>query len=211
MLDLTNYKLTLPENALGELSGRAQEITDLSSYNSKWFEQIPGGLIFVCPDGGAVTKTAHYARCELRDLREFAYTKRASDSLRFAVTVLPIGHKVVVQQIHDEQEPWIKMAFDSKGAGKCTLRALVKPVEGGDDVSVMVLDELSLNDIIDCKIDYFPKTLFKSAYIRITAGGETVRINVKKTGKFGKAYFKRGNYYQNADRRGFYCEVIHHG
>jgi len=219
MYDLKNYKLTLPVNSEGKLEGSAHEVlTDLENFKSEWFEYSVAHARFICPDGGATTDNAKYARSELRDMREYSYKEKFSDTLMFSVQKLEMGHKVVVHQAHDKEVPWFKLAFDRDSrTGICRLRVAVKMKESSDeDTWFALMDDLSLGDFITSEMRYTPPGWMglKKPHLKfiIKSGGEKKVLNVKpeKTGKYGKVYMKRGAYYQNKEKKGKTCCVWHH-
>lgn len=208
--NLERYKLTLPINHEKKLTGHAAELLDLKvnwPHAFPWFSKVGDALQFMCPDGGAVTDTAKYARTELRDMRQFSYAERASDSLRFSVAELAENHKVVVHQIHDGAEPWTKLVYTRRPAGENSdmLRLLVKHSDGADDTGLLIRDDIIPGEVIDFRIDYFPQ----KQYIRVKTGEITQRVRMQRTGKNGMAYFKRGCYYQNMERKGKVCTILH--
>ena len=70
VLDLRNWKITLPIDANG--NGRADEITQpaLSSYSSAYFQAnaAGSGVVFRAPVGGATTGGSQFPRSELREM-----------------------------------------------------------------------------------------------------------------------------------------------
>src|SRR5690349_13892833 len=68
--DLTNWKITLPVDRNGALSGTAVEVQNLSGYqNSKYFYTgSDGTMVFYAPVDGATTRGSSYARSELREM-----------------------------------------------------------------------------------------------------------------------------------------------
>lgn len=136
--DETDYKLTTPVNAQGNRTGSAAEITStIGTYQSAWFGRVGDTFVFNCVYPGATTATATYARSELRGLyngQQFNFDDDSDDTLDFAVTDCPTSAgntKVIVQQIHDADEPIYKLNYDCKaGTGTDTIRALIKVGDG---------------------------------------------------------------------------------
>jgi hypothetical protein len=204
--DLSQYKLTLPVNADGGLEGKAAEIYDLADYESEWFQRGDGFYRFICPDGGAVTATARYPRCELRGLNEFGIEDYAEDKLKLRVNKIPDGRKTVVHQIHDRKGPWVKVVYWHRG-GVGKLYALVKDRERGAEFiqRLDLLDGLSLGQSVVSYIRY------DGARRELTVKGNSVlkRVPMFRDGSGGGAYFKRGNYFQSDERLGNRCVVEH--
>ena len=212
MLDLSHYRLAEPVNDQGQLTGKARQIDppDTQTWLSPYFRtsQVDDTITFTCPDGGAATATAHYARSELRDLREWTIHDHTVDIVTLSVDKLGEGQKVVVQQIHDADEPWVKIAYTHKSTGGL-LRALIKIRDGADDTVVNLLHGLNLGDKITVKIEHVPASGIHCEHLKITANGTYTNTAMHRTGKT-KAYYKRGNYYQCNDRKGAICIVTHH-
>lgn len=213
--DLSLYHLTLPVNDIGLLTGKAQAIHGqqlAAGYQSDWFRQDGTTLIFRCPDGGAVTDTAHYARSELRNETEWSFKEASADlPLKFSVIALGEGQKVVIDQIHDQKEPWVKIVWTHKAKGG-ELRALVKIKDDAPDTVFQLLAGLKLGDVVMLKCEYQPAGMFglKAGKLIIIANGHRTKISMHRSGKGGKAYWKRGNYFQSADRKGAVCQVEHY-
>jgi hypothetical protein len=113
VLDLSNWKITLPVNAEGAFSGRPFEILQpqLRAFTSAPYFQVRGdGVQFRAPVNGVTTSGSRYPRSELREMAENG-TKNASwatDSgvhtmvIEQAITAVPASKRhVVAGQIHD--------------------------------------------------------------------------------------------------------------
>ena len=211
---LANYHLTLPVDAAGNLSGKAAQIEPnvlTKGYQSEWFTQDADGYTFICPDGGAVTDTAHYARSELRGKKEYAYNQRITETVRLKFLELPEGTKVVFEQFHDKKIPWVKMVAETK-QGKINIRGLVKTGDGDKEVSIDLVKGLALRQEVNSRIDWFPADTAagKSGYIRMTVNGEQKRQAATHTGKNGKVYGKKGAYVQTSARKGQRVVIRHY-
>lgn len=198
MIDFTRYKLTLPVTVDGEDRGKAAEIRDLAD-SKGWAFEADGGTVFLCPDGGATTATAKYARCELRDLINFGSEDTVTDKHKFSVLSCPIGEKIVAHQIHGADDPWVKIVWFRRSKDFARLYALVKPVNGGGDETLLLLDDVPVSKAIvsTIKHDKGKLTIKATANLR----SKTVKSVLQRQGENG-AYFKRGNYPQNAERQG---------
>lgn len=218
--DLSQYRLCLPVNAAGALSFQHDAAIinppQLLTYSSEWFHRDGAELVFKCPDGGAYSATATHARSELRDLRDFTVNDHVKDTLTLAVTRLEPGYKVILQQIHDAEEEWVKVEFLED-----TLYAMITRKDGVQDLHVQLLDGLKLGDRIDLSTEFTPGgfngNVSQHLKIAVSSGGRTGGANYTMT-RSGKsaAYFKRGCYYQNnagkyaAGDHSQYCEVRHY-
>lgn len=121
LLDLTNWKLTIP--TAGEDSDVAAEIKQprLDSYTSSYFKlnKAGDGVVFKAHAGGATTKGSDYPRSELREMAggdkaAWSTTKgKHTLSLRVAITHLPEAKPdVVVAQIHDAKDDIVTIRLD---------------------------------------------------------------------------------------------------
>lgn len=213
---LSAYKLTLPVNAQGALTGSAAEVKmpELAAYHSQFFDQAAGVYTFTCPDGGATTDTATHARTELRNLTEWTYKDHASDiPLTLSVDKIAPGYAVLVLQIHDKKEPWAHLDFKADAKGTATLKLSYRQRDGDDPVSVLLLDNLLLGQRINVtQWEYQPPKWFGiiNGKLIVVANGVRKAVTMKRKGKGGSAYFKRGCYYQNANRKGDVCVITHY-
>jgi hypothetical protein len=144
--DLTPYKITIPVNSAGNLTGTSAEITQPAflTYTSAWFGKVGTDYVFNCPDGGATTSAgASYSRSELRDLNNIDASDPSEDELTFKVTACSTANgsnKVVCHQIHgfgEDDFPWIKGNFDSLGPGICKWRNLMQMLPSRDVTSIV--------------------------------------------------------------------------
>lgn len=197
--DLSPYKLTLPTDKAGKLSGKAAEIMKLNGYESPYFRLTDSGLLFTCPDAGATTPNAKYPRSELRDLREFGSDTNIEDKVKFKVLSCPVGAKVVVHQIHDDVAARVKVVWLQKDALTGRLYALVKA--GSKDITVPLLDEIKNAQSVVSYIKY--------SYGRLTLKANKSTEHLAVSWELQGAYFKRGNYFQSNANKGFVCSVLH--
>jgi alginate lyase len=107
LLDLTNWKLTLPTGQ----EGKPEEIVQpaLSSFTDDFFRlnDARDGVVFTATAGGVTTSGSSYPRSELREMngQELASWSNTTGThtlrLREAVTLLPaVKPHVVAAQIH---------------------------------------------------------------------------------------------------------------
>jgi Alginate lyase len=122
IIDLHNWKLTLPVN-------NAQEITlpALYTYQSPYFNhEACTAVVFRTPIGGATTPNSSYPRTELREmtasgtgLASWSNTSGTHEmDWRVAVdSAPPAKPQVVVGQVHDPNDDLIQVLYDgTKGA-----------------------------------------------------------------------------------------------
>lgn len=126
MTDLSNWKLTLPVNSKGVVSGTgdAAEILKLDGYSKPpYFSQnADGSLTFMAPTDGARTGGSKYPRCELRQMRggdEYEWTIEQGGRLdaTLAVNELPKASdgkpgRIVIGQIHGPDDELCRLYYD---------------------------------------------------------------------------------------------------
>lgn len=118
--DLSNWKLTLPVDSSGKISGTAIEVKDLSGYqNSKYFyTAADGAMVFYAAADGATTSGSSYARSELREMSGTAKAAWNLSTGGFMSATLEVdaapmrdgqGKKIVVGQIHGEDDELVRL------------------------------------------------------------------------------------------------------
>jgi hypothetical protein len=122
--DLSNWKLTLPVDSSGSMSGTAVEVKSLTGYeNSKYFYTgSDGAMVFYAPVEGATTSGSSYARSELREMKG---TEKAAWSLStggFMSATLEVdaapnrdgaGGKIIVGQIHGQNDELVRLYWEN--------------------------------------------------------------------------------------------------
>ncbi|MFC5068089.1 polysaccharide lyase family 7 protein [Flaviflagellibacter deserti] len=123
--DLSDWKITLPVDSKGSISGTAVEVTNLSGYqNSKYFYTgTDGAMVFSASVDGATTSGSKYARSELREMDD---GERAAWNLKtggfmsatLEVDKAPIKSdgttgRLVVGQIHGHDEELVRLYWDN--------------------------------------------------------------------------------------------------
>src|SRR5919106_4504293 len=113
LLDLTNWKITLPVNAAGETTGRPLEILQpqLARFVSTPNFAVRGDAVqFRAPVNGVTTSGSSYPRSELREMANGGTTNAAWSTttgthtmmIEQAITAVPQAKRhVVAGQIHD--------------------------------------------------------------------------------------------------------------
>ncbi len=124
ILNLTNWKLTLPLNSSGGLGGEAAEILQpqLNSYvNNPYFVVNGNGVQFRAPVNGATTSGSSYPRSELREMTNngsalASWSTISGTHTMFidqAITTVPATKKhVVAGQIHDSADDVITVRLE---------------------------------------------------------------------------------------------------
>lgn len=201
--DLSHWKLTLPVDSAGAVSGKAVEIPAAklrSGYASEWFHAGPDAtMIFWAPVNGARTENTAYPRSELRELIDpsddsACWLATGSHILeaRCRVLAVPSSGKVVIGQIHGYSgaaDPLIKLQYF-----KGKVQALVKDkARKGKDITLN-FPEVGLNKDFDYSIE------LKEGILRITVNGSTQSENVFERDpewSHQTLYFKVGAYTQD--------------
>lgn len=125
MIDLSNWKLTLPVDSKGGFNGSAKEVKELSEkFNyPPYFINKDGYISFECPVEGATTKGSKYPRCELRERKnnkDFYWKIKDTGflSATVAITQLPKTNKgdfgrIVIGQIHGPDDELCRLYYDN--------------------------------------------------------------------------------------------------
>ena len=123
--NLSNWKITLPVDASGTITGTAVEVTNLSNYsrNPFFYTGSDGAMVFRAAVDGATTSGSSYARSELREMNG---TARAAWNLStggvmtatLEVDAVPTRFdgtmgKVVVGQIHGQNDELVRLYWDA--------------------------------------------------------------------------------------------------
>ncbi len=124
ILDLTNWKLTLPIGDPGEPTEIVQ--SELASYTIEPYFEVGGNgdvVVFMAHAGGVTTDSSMFPRSELREMTSDGSTKaswsttsgRHTMTITQAITHLPdVVPHVVAGQIHDEDEYVVLVRLDGQ-------------------------------------------------------------------------------------------------
>lgn len=122
--DLSNWKLTLPVDSAGGITGTAVEIKSLANYTSLYFYTgSDGAMTFRAAVDGATTSGSNYARSELREMKgvdraAWNLTTGGVMTATLEVDAVPtrfdgsVG-KVVVGQIHGASNELVRLYWDN--------------------------------------------------------------------------------------------------
>jgi hypothetical protein len=191
LLDLTNWKLTLPTGR----EGTPEEIMEpeLSSFTNKFFRLNEGrdGVVFTANAGGVTTSGSSYPRSELREMNgqeKASWSNTAGTHtmrVREAVTRLPaVKPHVVAAQIHDAEDDVIEVRLEGQH--------LVVEYNDGDDGATLD-PAYVLGTLYDLEI------AAADGHIRVSYNG-TQKADIVKSG--AGWYFKAGSYVQSNLSRG---------
>jgi poly(beta-D-mannuronate) lyase len=202
VLDLRNWKLTLPVASPGTTTARDVAQPELTGFAlSPWFFTSGSAVTFRANAGGATTGHSSYPRSELREMSSDG-TRPASWAttsgvhtltVREAVTHLPVVKpQVVIAQIHDASDDVIEVLADGKRVRSPGTYAICVRLNGVE------LDT--------CLTDaYTPGSFFT---LQIVAAGGRVKVLFNQVAKLnlGAAatgcYFKAGAYTQSNPTKG---------
>lgn len=193
ILDLSNWKLTVPVDADG--SGAADEITQprLATYSSDFFKDDgSGGVAFMAPVGGATTRGSAFPRSELREMsggQEAAWSAHDgylhTMTLSQAITHTPPNKPdVVAAQIHDTGDATLKS--DDIVEIKLSGRRLF--VESEAREVALLTDNYTLGDRYTVVISADPTG------VDVTYNGDRKLTNYWPDSTAGGWYFKAGAY-----------------
>ena len=120
ILDLTNWKLTLPTGSFEKPTEIKQPL--LKTFEATpWFISVPSGVRFRSPVNGVTTGGSDYPRSELREMERSGSVNASWDStsgkhtmlIEQAITALPLKKKhVVAGQIHDKNDDVIVIRLE---------------------------------------------------------------------------------------------------
>ncbi|MBM1173036.1 polysaccharide lyase family 7 protein [Microvirga arabica] len=212
---LSDWKITLPIDSFGTISGTATEIKSLSGYqhSSYFYTASDGAMVFYAPVDGATTSGSKYARSELREMKgvaKAAWSLNEGGLLNATLEVdqAPIrfdgsAGRVVVGQIHGQNDELVRLYWENGSVYFVNDRAGSHNSETTFKLtnSIGQTPNVSLNErfsyIIDAKGD--------DLKVSVLADGQTysssTRINdVWDTDTF---YFKAGTYLGVNETQGF--------
>ncbi len=208
--DLSLWKLTLPVDANGGLSGVAAEVKSIaSSYHKAPFFQTgsDGAMVMMAPVTGATTSGSHYPRSELRELTSAgtnaAWTASQGGRLRATLSVneLPVRNdggkgSVVIGQIHGPDDELCRLYYDQgklyfhddkSGPDEIERQYILKSASG-------VEPGIPLN----ARFDYEIRVADSALTVTATFGGVVYRASepISRFWSDKPLYFKVGAYVQ---------------
>lgn len=152
MMNLTNFKLTIPVDAKGNPSGLAatidpRQLAGSPGYSSKWFYvDSDGAVVFYCPSNGATTtpgQGSDHARSELRELYKLTgpteWTNKVGGSMSATLRInkAPAAQSsVTIGQIHGLSALMTLLTYD---AAKKQIVAKVYPTPTSTRANSIVL------------------------------------------------------------------------
>lgn len=203
LLDLTNWKLTLPVGQTHDPDEiRQPELKTFS--NEKYFFLTEEGVVFRANSGGVTTPHSRYPRTELREMASDGEEQaswstekgRHTMSYSAAITHLPVAKPhVVVGQILEPEDDVLMVRLERKHLF----------VEGGGNNLGTLERDYELGTFFNIIIDA------SEGRVRVYYNDEkTPRVDVERA--FDGCYFKIGSYIQSSielgDSRDAYGEVI---
>ena len=211
ILNMLNWKLTLPVDGDGQTDERAAEVRQpaLATYqHPTWFHANAAGtgVVFRAQANGATTSdNTQYARSELREMTSSGQTNASWSptagthvmTLSQAITRLPGTSKpeVVAGQIHDGSDDVLQVRLEG--------RRLFLSLDDGED-------EVNLATSYTLGTPFTVKITSTSAGISVTYDGAAKLTNFKPASAGSSWYFKAGCYTQS-NESGTYSEVVVYG
>lgn len=222
--DLSLWKLHLPVDVTGSITGRAAEIKNIIGYEheSYFYHRADGSIIFNAITDGATTKSSHYARSELRELSEPGKnaawhltdggTMTATLTVEHAPTKFDgVNGKIVIGQIHGGDEQLVRLYWDNNqiyfvndksGANNSRDIFYLKDSDGN-------IADVSLNETFSYKIETYNNVLKVMAYADGKTYNSTTEIN--SVWQHNEFYFKAGAYLGVNEHKGYgYGQVAFH-
>lgn len=203
--NLSNWKITLPVDSKGNISGTAVEVQKLSNYESNYFWDAPdGAMVFRASVDGATTSGSKYARSELREMKgddraAWKLSEGGTMTATLKVDEVPTrtdgsGGKIVIGQIHGEDHELIRLYYekgsvyfvnDRAGSGNKETSFTFKNAQGEQP-------NISLGEKFSYLIDARGNTLM----VKIYADGKEYSsvTNINSVWQSDQFYFKAGVY-----------------
>ena len=202
VIDLNNWKLTLPVNSNGSTSGSAAEILPKEligppGYTSKYMYTDAGGaVVFYAPTNGATTtpgEGSDNTRSELRELYKMpSGPTEWTNSIGGTLTALcrvdktPAARKqVIIGQIHGVSSILVLLVYDESLR---SVEARYYNTPGGSTSKVTLASNVKIGDRIDYRIQWIGSTL------SVTVNGKTDNRQTASSWNGVKVYFKAGAY-----------------
>ncbi|GAB3384993.1 polysaccharide lyase family 7 protein [Azotobacter armeniacus] len=206
LIDLRNWKITLPVDSKGGTSGVAVEVKNLLGYeNSKYFYDAPdGAMVFSAMVDGATTGGSKYARSELREMNgseRAAWKLSEGGTMTATLEVDKVPQKsdgspgrVVVGQIHGEDDELVRLYYENGKVYFVNDRAGPKNAETTFALKDSNGNEpnISLDERFSYKIDAKGDALTVEVYADGKTYTSTSKIN--SVWQSDKLYFKAGAY-----------------
>lgn len=128
MKKLKDWKLALPVDAKGGITGFARQVTNLAAFSDPDYFYADGdnSLVFRAMAEGATTSGSKYARSELREMiagKEAAWQLKTGGTLTAMLKVSEVPtvrdpkreRKIVIGQIHGKDEELVRLYYVSDG------------------------------------------------------------------------------------------------
>lgn len=204
--NLTHWKITLPTDRNGTVSGTAIEVKNLNGYvNTKYFYTASdGAMVFKAPVGGATTSGSRYARSELREMNgseRAAWTVAEGGFMKATLEVdqaptLFNGAKgrVVVGQVHGQNDELVRLYWE-----KSTLY-FVNDIAGatGQETKFALTNKAGSkpNVALNERFSYSIDVTADRVKVTVSADGQTYTAtdHIHQAWRSDAFYFKAGTY-----------------
>ncbi len=202
MIDLSKFKLTLPVNSTGGLTGKSVEIKPSQlianpGYSSKYFyTDTTGAVVFYAPANGATTSPGSggdHTRSELRELYTGAGTTEWTNAIGGTMTatlrvdqVANKTGKAIIGQIHGLSSMMILVYYNG---AKSTVEAKYYTDPANKTYQTFVAaTNVKLGDKISYRIQWI------GSMASVTINGKTVNKVTSTAWNKVPVYFKAGSY-----------------
>lgn len=211
MIDLKNWKMTLPVDAKGGITGTAQQVTKLIGFvDPKYFYKgADGGLVFRAMTEGATTSGSKYARSELREMvgsKEAAWQLKTGGTMTATLKVSEVPtvrdpkkeRKIVIGQIHGIDEELVRLYYVFNGTTGTVNFHNDRAGSKNTEVTFKLLDAagkepvIPLGEAFSYKIDARASELIVTVVHRGVTYTSKTKIN--SVWQKDKLYFKAGLY-----------------
>lgn len=213
--DLSNWKITLPEDKSGGNNGTAKEVENLIGYeHSEYFYDAPdGAMVFSAGVDDATTSGSKYARSELREMNgdeRAAWNLKQGGTMTATLKVdeIPNGSgdaagRLMVGQIHGQDDELIRLYYeegghiyfmnDQAGSSNKEMKFTFKNAEGKEP-------NIALGEKFSYMIDAHGSKLT----VKILADGQeyTSTSSINSVWQSDSFYFKAGVYLGNNETNG---------
>ncbi|WP_295681519.1 polysaccharide lyase family 7 protein [uncultured Nevskia sp.] len=202
LIDLSNFKLTLPVDSKGKASGKAatienQRLNGSPGYTSSYFySDTDGAMVFYSPSNGADTSPdsgSDHTRSELRELYRVSGPTEWTNAIGGTMTaschvdkVAKKSGKAIIGQIHGLDSMMMLLYYN---AAKKTVEAKFHAKPGSSSVTIYVVaSDVKLGDRIDYQIQWIGSTA------SVTVNRNTINRVTSSSWNKVPVYFKAGAY-----------------
>lgn len=202
MIDLSKFKLTLPVNSTGGVTGKAADIRQAElnanpGYSSQYFyTDSSGAVVFYAPANGATTTPgsgSDHTRSELREMYTGAGTTEWTNAIGGTMTAsLRIDQvsnskaKAIIGQIHGLSS-MMTLLYYAPASKTVEIRYFTSP-DNTASKTVVLASNVKVGDAISYRIQWIGNSA------SVTVNGKTLNIQTPAVWNKVPVYFKAGAY-----------------